>query len=86
MSIPRTASSDATAIAMSDLEDGKKGVNVTVTSVDSPQRPIIGRRKTTNETVQVDGVEQKLGYSGEEDGLTKVGNFFWKIHRTSILT
>ena len=87
MSIPQTASSDATAIAMSDLESGKKGANITITSVDSPQRPILGRRKTTSEKVkEVDGVEKKLGYDRQEDGLTKVGNFFWKIHKASIIT
>ena len=73
MSVPQTASSEATAIAMSDLESGKKGAYVTVTSLDVPQRPMLGRRKTSEKT-EIDGVEQQLGYAHQEDGLTKVGN------------
>jgi small-conductance mechanosensitive channel len=84
MAIPQTASSDATAIAMSDLENGKKSASVNVESVD--QRPILGRRKTTSEKIKVGGQALDMGYEGREDGLTKVGNFFWKIHKTSILT
>ncbi len=84
MSIPQTASSESTAIAMSDLESGKKGGNITVESFAS--RPILGRRKTTSEKIQ-DGLEPpKKAYEGEEDGLTKFGNFFWKIHKASVLT
>ncbi|KAK5166986.1 uncharacterized protein LTR77_007715 [Saxophila tyrrhenica] len=84
MSIPQTASSDRTAIAMSDLESGRKGPSLTVESVDS--RPILGRRKTTSEKVQ-EGLETpEPGYKGQEDGLTKLGNFFWRIHKASIIT
>ena len=88
MSAPQAAYSDTTAIPMSvlsDLEGGKKSVNVTVTSVDSPQRPILGRRRTSDKA-GTEGVEQTAIYVHEEDGLTKVGNFLWKIHSTSILT
>ena len=84
MSIPQTAWSGATTIAMSDLEAGKKGANVTVTSVDSPQRPILGRRKTTTDDANAAGTAQKSLL--EEDGLTKVGNFLWKIHSASVIT
>lgn len=70
---------------MSDLESGKKGAHVTVTSMDSPQRPILGRRKTS-EKAEAGGVEQNLSYYSKEDGLTKAGNFIYKIHTTSILT
>ncbi|KAK3075446.1 hypothetical protein LTR53_001231 [Teratosphaeriaceae sp. CCFEE 6253] len=68
-----------------DIEMGKKGANVTVTSLEVPQRPVLGRRKTSGavgETI----TDHKLGYEGEEDALTKVGNFLWKIHSASILT
>ncbi|KAK4958033.1 hypothetical protein LTR10_004458 [Elasticomyces elasticus] len=84
---PYTSGSDTTAYAMSgeDIELGKKMPNVTITSCDSLQRPVLGRRKTSGmvgETI----TDHKLGYEGEEDALTKVGNFLWKIHGTSIIT
>lgn len=73
---------------MSDLEtgNGKRYPGVTVESVDSPQRPILGRRKTTSEKVAQGEPVEKAGYEGEQDGLTKVGDFLWKIHNASILT
>ena len=90
MSIPRTAQSDRTAIGteMSDLELGKKGASVTVVSVDLPHRPILGRRKTTSDVVNLRGEPAPLSpaYEGKEDGLTKVGNWIWKIHNASVLT
>ncbi|TKA65134.1 hypothetical protein B0A55_11274 [Friedmanniomyces simplex] len=70
---------------MDDLEMGKKTATVTVTSCDSPQRPVLGRRKTSGavgETI----TDHKLAYEGVEDALTKVGNFLWKIHNASIIT
>ncbi|KAK4892423.1 hypothetical protein LTR27_009079 [Elasticomyces elasticus] len=84
---PYTSGSDTTAYAMSgeDIELGKKTANVTITSCDSLQRPVLGRRKTSGmvgETI----TDHKLGYEGEEDALTKVGNFLWKIHGASIIT
>ncbi|KAK3659819.1 hypothetical protein LTR56_001183 [Elasticomyces elasticus] len=84
---PYTSGSDTTAYAMSgeDIELGKKTPNVTITSCDSLQRPVLGRRKTSGmvgETI----TDHKLGYEGEEDALTKVGNFLWKIHGASIIT
>jgi len=86
-SAPNTSGSDTTAVGMSsmDIEMGKKSPNITVTSLDVPQRPVLGRRKTSGavgETI----TDHKLGYEGEEDALTKVGNFLWKIHSASILT
>lgn len=85
MSIPQTASSDTTAIAMSDLEGGKKGANITITSVETPQRPILGRRKTTGEDAR-SGEGTRPSYAGHEDSLTRVGNFLWKIHNESMIT
>ncbi|KAK5724398.1 hypothetical protein LTR15_004443 [Elasticomyces elasticus] len=84
---PYTSGSDTTAYAMSgeDIELGKKTPNVTITSCDSLQRPVLGRRRTSGmvgETI----TDHKLGYEGEEDALTKVGNFLWKIHGASIIT
>ncbi|KAK5736639.1 hypothetical protein LTR17_007296 [Elasticomyces elasticus] len=84
---PYTSGSDTTAYTMSgnDIELGKKTANVTITSCDSLQRPVLGRRKTSGmvgETI----TDHKLGYEGEEDALTKVGNFLWKIHGASIIT
>jgi len=76
MSAPYSSGSDS--IGMADLELGKKEPSVTVTSlsVDSPQRPVLGRRRTTP---MIDGPqEHKLSYNGEEDTLTKVGNYLWK--------
>lgn len=85
LSAPNTAGSDTTAIGMADLELGKKlPTSITITSVDSPERPVLGRRKTTPSITAT--AEQKLGYEGEEDALTKVGNLLWKIHTASILT
>ena len=80
---PQTASSEATAIAMSDLESGKKRASVTVVSVDSRERPVLGRRRTTNE--KAGKVERNQTDHGiEEDALTKVGNFLWKVHTASV--
>lgn len=74
-----------------DLESQttKKYPEVTVAAVDpSPERPVLGRRKTTNSfnRVAVGGRTNTLGYEGDEDALTKIGNFLWKIHSTSVLT
>ena len=71
---------------MSDLGSGKKGVEVTVKPLDVPRRPIIGRRKTTNDNLQSVVEAQRAAYDHQDDGLTKIGNFLWKIHSTSILT
>ncbi|KAK4540737.1 hypothetical protein LTR36_008952 [Oleoguttula mirabilis] len=79
-----TSGSDTTAIGMDDLEIGKKSPGVTITSVDSPERPVLGRRKTSGSLDQTS--DRKLGYEGEEDALTKVGNYLWKVHNASILT
>lgn len=76
MSVPYSSGSDTTAIGMSDLELGKKAPSVTVTAVDTPERPVLGRRKTTGSINQA--ADHKLSYEGEEDALTKVGNFLWK--------
>ena len=70
MPVPYSAGSDTT-VGMVDLEMGKKAPSITVTPVDGPlERPVLGRRKTT---ASITGdTEQKLGYEGEEDALTKI--------------
>ena len=86
MSLPgASSSSDTMAIPMYDLESGdKKGANVTVLSLETPNRPILGRRKTSEKVTE--GQEMGKGFhEPEEDGLTKVGNFLWRIHRASII-
>ena len=83
MSLPGSSSSDTTAIPMYDLESNKNGGNVTVLSVETPKRPILGRRRTSEKVTE--GEERAKVFKEEEDGLTKVGNFLWKIHRTSII-
>ena len=69
---------------MYDLESNKKGGNVTVLSVETPQRPILGRRRTSEKVTE--GQERAKVFKEEEDGLTKVGNFLWKIHKSSTIT
>nr|POF04480.1 putative mscs family protein c2c4.17c [Quercus suber] len=76
---------------MADLENGndKKFGHVTVTSVDSSERPVLGRRKTTGSLQQnvTDETSTALPtYDGEEDTLTKIGNLLWKVHSASVLT
>ena len=69
---------------MYDLESGsQKGPYVTTTSVDTPKRPILGRRRTSEKVVE--GEEKAMKYEQQEDGLTKVGNFLWELHRSSII-
>jgi hypothetical protein len=77
-SAPNTSGSDTTAIGLSDLENGKKLIpSITVTSINSrPERPVLGRRKTTSSITA--SPEHREGYDGEEDTLTKLGNFLWK--------
>ena len=85
MSVPQTSSSEAT-YAMSDFNMAKKEMDVTIRSVEEgAQRPVMGRRKTTNE-VRAGATSPTLELEQEEDGLTKFGNFLWKIHKASILT
>lgn len=68
---------------MYDLESNKKGGNVTVYSIETNSRPILGRRRTSEKVTEG---EETARFKNEEDGLTKVGNFLWMIHRTSIIT
>lgn len=60
---------------------------VTVTTVETG-RPMLGRRKTTSSLNVTDIVDKAevLAYDGEEDALTKVGNFIFKIHSASVIT
>lgn len=86
MAVPFTESSGRT-YALDELERAKKHMDVTVTSLDgSTRRPPLGRRKTTNESGLGNGVAGSLDYDHEEDGLTRVGNVIWKIHKASLLT
>lgn len=79
MPAPQTASSEATAYNMSDFGDVKKEMDVTVTSLDAnSQRPVLGRRRTTNGP-QIGAEAQKTIYEHEEDQLTKVGNAIWSV-------
>jgi hypothetical protein len=78
-------STGVSAIPLGDLEAGmKKDANVTVTSVDSSERPALGRRKTTNSVLGL--ADHKVAYDTEEDALTKVGNFIYKIHTANVIT
>ncbi|KAK4508811.1 hypothetical protein PRZ48_002550 [Zasmidium cellare] len=51
-------------------------------------RPVLGRRKTSERhgATGNSSSTEKLAYSGDEDALTKIGNFLYKIHSASILT
>jgi small-conductance mechanosensitive channel len=81
-----TPSTGGKSILLSDLESGnKKPGNITINSMDdSPSvRPVLGRRRTTHSAPE----ETELSkYEEEEDALTKVGNFLWKIHSANVLT
>lgn len=71
-----------------DLEaQTEKKPAVTVTAVETG-RPMLGRRKTTGSLDVTDIVDKAevLAYDGEEDALTKIGNFFYKIHSASVIT
>lgn len=91
----------AAAVVMSEKDDStevsapstgksncKTGTSVTVTAIEDPglPRPTLGRRKTTREGDLPLGDAQTLRYSGEEDALTKIGNFLWKVHTASVMT
>lgn len=72
-----------------DLESGKKSAGVTITAdVESEKtsRPVLGRRKTSERATGTSTSTEKLVYDGEEDALTKIGNFFYRVHSASILT
>lgn len=82
-----TASTDM-SVPMADLETGiKKEVGVTITTVNTNEiaRPLSGRRKTTS-SILGPAESSTPSYDTEEDAFTKVGNFFWKIHTTNVLT
>lgn len=83
---PSTPSPDPKSILLSDLESGgKKAATFTIHSVDSSSvRPVLGRRKTTHSNL--DCAAKPPVYEEEEDALTKVGNFLWKIHSANIFT
>lgn len=85
---PDTASSQRTAAyPMDDLESGgyTKKPGVTINAADTPPRPPLGRRKTTNEEVQR-AVDAHGKFDAEEDTLSKIGSFLWRIHNASIIT
>jgi len=81
---PGTASSDRTAYVMDDLESGTKKPSVTIDEVPSKTRPPLGRRKTTNEEVKAALGGHK--HHEDEDALTRVGAWIWKIHTSSIVS
>ena len=72
-----------------DLEaqtDKKPGVTVTTVEAD---RPALGRRKTTGSLdgiISAEAAAEALASDGEEDALTKIGNFLHKIHSASVIT
>lgn len=82
---PDTSSTGATAVPLNDLETGVKGpIGVTVQSIETPsERPVLGRRKTTNSVLGVADKSQTL--EDEEDVLTRFGNLLWKIHNANVL-
>lgn len=85
---PETASSQRTAYVMDDLESGsyKKKPGITIQAMDPPpNRPPLGRRKTTNEDVKA-AVDRHGKFDAEEDTLSKIGSFLWRIHTASIVT
>jgi small-conductance mechanosensitive channel len=88
---PTTPSTGGKSILLEDLESGnnKKATNVTINSMDSPsERPVLGRRRTTHSAPEADHGDAKLATYREddEDALTKIGNFLWKIHSANVLT
>ena len=88
---PTTPSTGGKSILLEDLESGnnKKATNVTINSMDSPsERPVLGRRRTTHSAPGADHEGAKLATYREddEDALTKIGNFLWKIHSANVLT
>lgn len=85
---PDTASSQRTAAyAMDDLESGAgyKKPGVTINAAEAPPRPPLGRRKTTNEDVQR-AVDAHGKFDADEDTLSKIGSWIWRVHNASIIT
>lgn len=60
------------------------GTDVTITAIESPRPVLQGRRKTTDDLSSQDA--KRLGDDGEEDALTQIGNFFYKVHELSYIT
>jgi small-conductance mechanosensitive channel len=83
---PSTPSTGGKSILLADLESGnQKAANFTINSMDSPsERPVLGRRRTTHSAPEA--ADNKLSaIEDEEDALTKVGNFLWKIHSANVI-
>lgn len=73
------------SIHLSDLESGSKKATFTINSMDSPsERPVLGRRRTTHSAPEASSGPTVI--EEEEDTLTKVGNFLWKIHSANVIT
>lgn len=72
---------------MDDLESGgySKKPGITIEAADRPNRPPLGRRKTTNEEVKA-AIDAHGKFDAEEDTLSKIGSFLWRIHTASIVT
>ena len=82
MALPQTASSEATAIAMSDFGEKRKEMDVTVTSIDgTSSRPVLGRRRTSDKNHS--GVNASNLDDHDEDKLTKFGNILWYVESST---
>lgn len=87
MSYPTQVDTEITPVGYSsaekDLESQlDKKATVTVTPMGTTSdRPMLGRRKTTGSLNASGLVEQTetLAYDTDEDALTKIGNFLWKV-------
>jgi small-conductance mechanosensitive channel len=84
---PSTPSTGGKSILLADLESGEhKATKISINSMEeSPsERPVLGRRRTTHSAPESDANIAAL--VEEEDALTKVGNFIWKIHSANVFT
>ena len=84
---PSTPSTGGKSILLADLESGEhKATKISINSMEeSPsERPVLGRRRTTHSAPESDANIAAL--VEEEDALTKVGNYIWKIHSANVFT
>ncbi|QIX01625.1 hypothetical protein AMS68_007142 [Peltaster fructicola] len=73
------------AVHLDDLESGNSTIKTprttTIPVSSASERPILGRRQTTNELISM----TRKGSHNDQDTLNKIGNFFYKVHSSSIL-